>query len=53
MTQLGIGENDLWIAAVAIQHQLTLATADRDFQRIQSVQSFELESWILTSPESG
>ncbi|MEZ2248305.1 type II toxin-antitoxin system VapC family toxin [Microcoleus sp.] len=53
MTQLGIGENDLWIAAVAIQHQLTLVTADRDFQRIQAVQPFELESWILTSSESG
>ena len=53
MTQLGIGENDLWIAAVVIQHQLTLVTADRDFQRIQSVQSFELESWTLISPESG
>jgi tRNA(fMet)-specific endonuclease VapC len=46
ITQLGIGENDLWIAAIAIQHQLTLVTAYQDFQRIQAVQAFDLESWI-------
>jgi tRNA(fMet)-specific endonuclease VapC len=46
ITQLGIGENDLWIATVALQHQLTLLTTDRDFLRIQAVQSFSLESWI-------
>jgi tRNA(fMet)-specific endonuclease VapC len=46
ITQLGIGENDLWIAAVALQHQLTLLTTDRDFLRIQAVQSFGLESWV-------
>lgn len=46
ITQLGIGENDLWIAAIALQHQLTLVTADQDFQRIKSVHSFDLESWL-------
>ncbi len=46
ITQLGIGENDLWIAAVALQHKLTLLTTDRDFLRIQAVQSFDLESWV-------
>jgi tRNA(fMet)-specific endonuclease VapC len=46
VTQLGIGENDLWIAAVALQHQLTLVTTDQDFQRIQAVQPFDLESWL-------
>ena len=45
VTQLGIGENDLWIAAIALQYQLTLVTTDQDFQRIQSVQPFNLESW--------
>jgi tRNA(fMet)-specific endonuclease VapC len=46
ITQLGIGENDLWIAAVALQHQLILLTTDRDFLRIQAIQSFGLESWV-------
>jgi len=46
ISQLGIGENDLWIAAIAIQHQLTLVTSDQDFQRIQAVQAFDLESWL-------
>jgi len=46
ITQLGIGENDLWIAAITLQHQLTLVTVDKDFQRIQAVQLFQLESWV-------
>jgi tRNA(fMet)-specific endonuclease VapC len=46
ITQLSIGENDLWIAAVALQHKLTLLTTDRDFFRIQAVQPFDLESWV-------
>jgi tRNA(fMet)-specific endonuclease VapC len=43
---IGFGENDLWIAATAIQHNLTIITADRDFQRIQEVQPILLDSWI-------
>ncbi|MBD2577190.1 type II toxin-antitoxin system VapC family toxin [Oscillatoria sp. FACHB-1406] len=46
LEQLGVGENDLWIAAVVLQHQLTLVTSDRDFRRIQAVEPFEMESWL-------
>jgi len=46
ITQLGIGENDLWIASVALQYQLTLVTSDQDFVRIQAVQFFKIESWL-------
>ena len=33
-----IPENDIWIAAVAIQHQLPLATRDRHFDEVDSLQ---------------
>jgi len=42
---LGIGENDLWIAAIALRNQLTIISRDSDFQRMQAVKSLPLESW--------
>lgn len=41
-----IGENDIWIAAIAIQNHLTIVTADRYFQRMQQVRTLSIESWI-------
>ena len=32
-----IQQNDMWIAALARQHNLTLATLDRDFMRINAL----------------
>ena len=43
---IGFGENDLWIASTAIQHNLTIITADRDFQRIQEAHPLTLDSWL-------
>ncbi len=43
---LGFSDHDLWIVATAIQHNLTLVSADGDFQRINRVQPFLLSSWI-------
>ncbi len=39
-------ENDLWIAAIALQNNLTVVSSDSDFLRIQQVRKFALESWV-------
>lgn len=44
--ELGFSDNDLWIAATVLHYELTLISADRDFQRLQLVRSFPVESWL-------
>ena len=43
---LGFDDNDLWIAAVALQHGLTVVSHDDDFVRMKTVSSFSLMDWI-------
>jgi len=43
--RLGISEDDLWIASVAIRHDLTVVSADADFTRMGEVWAFPLECW--------
>ncbi|MEA2574197.1 MAG: tRNA(fMet)-specific endonuclease VapC [Chloroflexia bacterium] len=45
IAQVGLTDNDLWIAATAIQHDLILVSSDSDFQRIQEAWAFPVEAW--------
>ncbi|NEP13745.1 MAG: type II toxin-antitoxin system VapC family toxin [Symploca sp. SIO2C1] len=47
---LGIHDNDLWIASIALRQNLTIVSADRDFQRMGEVRALSLECWWM--PES-
>jgi len=37
-----ISENDIWIAAIAVQHELTLASRDGHFAEVEGLQ---VEVW--------
>ena len=43
--KLGFKDNDIWIAAIAKQYDLTIVSADNDFQRLQSVEDLRVENW--------
>ena len=47
--ELGIGENDLWIAAIAKRHGLIVVSSDCDFDRIREVEDLSVEKWWLPS----
>jgi len=44
--QIGISDNDLWIACIAISRNATLLTADGDFDRIKAVSMLKADRWI-------
>lgn len=43
---IGIGENDLWIAAVAKSKGYTVVSTDSDFDRIKEADGINVESWL-------
>lgn len=45
VTKLGISDNDLWIAATAKRHGMTLVSSDQDLVRISQVEPISIESW--------
>jgi len=46
LADLGFQENDLWIAAVAQRHGLTVLTADSDFARLSRLNDIAVENWL-------
>jgi len=42
---LGFKDNDLWIASVAIQHNLVLVSADSDVMRLIGMEGLRVENW--------
>ncbi|NER00111.1 MAG: type II toxin-antitoxin system VapC family toxin [Cyanothece sp. SIO2G6] len=46
LRDFGFDDNDIWIAAIALRHQLTVVSSDSDFQRIGQVVPLSLESWL-------
>jgi len=44
--ELGVHENDLWIAATALCHGLTIVSSDSDFERIREARAIHLENWL-------
>lgn len=42
---IGFTENDLWIAAIAKQHDCILVSGDSDFKRMQETVNLKVEQW--------
>lgn len=46
LTRLGFTDNDLWIAASAIEHDAVVVSDDGDYRRMTAVSDFEVETWL-------
>ena len=46
LAKLGFTDNDLWIAASAIEREATVVSEDSDLRRIASVESLDVDSWL-------
>lgn len=42
---LGFKDNDIWIAATAVQYNLTLVSADSDVMRLNGIEGLRVENW--------
>lgn len=42
---LGFKDNDLWIAATAIQHKLILVSSDSDMHNLSNFEGLNIENW--------
>jgi tRNA(fMet)-specific endonuclease VapC len=46
LTRLGFTDNDLWIAAGAIEHDAVLVSNDGDYRRMTNVSNLRVETWL-------
>jgi tRNA(fMet)-specific endonuclease VapC len=46
LARIGFTDNDLWIAASAIEHDAFLVSDDGDYRRMAAVSSLRVESWL-------
>ena len=46
LTKLGFTDNDLWIAASAIEHNAILVSSDSDYRRMGGVSDLVVENWL-------
>ncbi|NES20894.1 MAG: type II toxin-antitoxin system VapC family toxin [Symploca sp. SIO3E6] len=52
LIDIGFSQHDLWIASIALQHNLTLVSSDSDFQRIKTVRDLPVETWYTPGKET-
>lgn len=43
---IGVSDNDLWIACTSLHYSLMIVSKDQDFPRMKQLRKFSLESWI-------
>jgi tRNA(fMet)-specific endonuclease VapC len=46
LTKLGFTDNDLWIAASALERDATVVSEDPDFRRMATLGSLSVENWL-------
>jgi tRNA(fMet)-specific endonuclease VapC len=46
LQSLGFTDNDLWIASIALRHDLIVVSSDGDFARVAEVSDLRHESWL-------
>jgi tRNA(fMet)-specific endonuclease VapC len=46
LTKLGFTDNDLWIAASALERNAVVVSEDPDFRRMAALDSFDVENWL-------
>jgi len=46
LAKIGFTDNDLWIAASAIEHDAVLVSDDGDYRRMTGLSNLEVETWL-------